>query len=213
MSFEVEIKFRSVDHVLLRQRLLDRGAAPEPAVEQQDTYLAHPGRDFAVTDEALRLRCHGGENRITYKGPKRGGPTKTREEIEIPLAAGEEAFRQLTRLFENLGFRPVATIRKARTTFHLGHPTHRMEVTLDRAVGLGDFVEIETAAAGESELPAAQAAVLALAAELGLTEVEPRSYLRMALEARRASRVDRPPGEAPVADEPASPRFPPHQTG
>jgi hypothetical protein len=37
-------------------------------------------------------------------------------------------------------------------------------------------------AATKSELPAAQAAVLALAQELGLTEVEPRSYLRMLLE-------------------------------
>ena len=55
---------------------------------------------------------------------------------------------------------------------------------LDRADGLGDFAEIETLAATESDLPAAQAAVLALANELGLTEVEPRSYLRMSLEAR-----------------------------
>ncbi|HEX3448810.1 MAG TPA: CYTH domain-containing protein, partial [Isosphaeraceae bacterium] len=70
-----------------------------------------------------------------------------------------------------------------RTPYHLTRDGRRIEVVLDRAEGLGDFVEIETLAATETDLPAAQAAVLALASELGLTEVEPRSYLRMWLEA------------------------------
>ena len=90
----------------------------------------HPSRDFARTNEAFRLRRIGEENRITYKGPKHEGPTKTREEIEITLAPGEPAFDQLLRLFENLGFRVVATIRKTRTTFHLADPSHRIEVCL-----------------------------------------------------------------------------------
>ena len=127
----------------------------------------------------------GAENRVTYKGPRLEGPTKTREEIEITLAEGEEAFEQLSRLFENLGFRPVATIRKERTTFHLSDPPHRIEVTLDRAEGWAISPRSRSSRGSESELPAAQGAVLALAGELGLTEVEPRSYLRMALEARQ----------------------------
>src|SRR5436305_7495791 len=156
MNFEVEVKYRSVDHDQLRRRLIERGAAPEPEVAQEDVYLSHPSRDFAVTNEALRLRRIGAENRITYKGPRHEGPTKTREEIEIPAAEGEDAFRQLARLFENLGFQPVATIRKTRTPFHVADPLHSIEVALDHAEGLGDFAEIETVAAGESDLPAAQ---------------------------------------------------------
>ncbi len=190
MSYEVEIKFRSVDHDLLRRRLAERGAVEEPAVVQEDTYLNHPSRDFARTNEAFRLRRIGAENRITYKGPKHEGPTKTREEIELTLAEGEDAFEQLSRLFANLGFRTVATIRKERTAFHLSNQARRIEVALDRAEGLGDFAEIEVVAANESELPAAQASVLALAEELGMTEVEPRSYLRMALEARQRPASD-----------------------
>jgi adenylate cyclase class 2 len=182
MGFEVEVKYRSVDHDRLRRLLLARGALADPAVAQEDVYLIHPCRDFALTNEALRLRRTGEENRITYKGPRQGGPTKTREEIEIGIAAGELAGRQLLRLFENLGFRPVATIRKARTAFHLRHQHPPLEITLDRVDELGDFVEIEALAQGDAEVPAAQAAVLALAAELGLADVEPRSYLRMALE-------------------------------
>jgi adenylate cyclase class 2 len=190
MSYEVEIKFRSVDHGQLRRRLAERGAAEEPAVVQVDTYLNHPSRDFARTNEAFRLRRIGAENRITYKGPKHEGPTKTREEIELTLAEGEDAFDRLSRLFENLGFRRVATIRKERTAFHLSDPPRRIEVALDRAEGLGDFAEIEVVAADESELPAAQAAVIALAEELGLTAVESRSYLRMALESRQRPASD-----------------------
>jgi adenylate cyclase, class 2 len=186
MSYEVEIKFRSADHEVLRRRLTGRGAVEEPPVVQVDSYLSHPCRDFVQTNEAFRLRRISAENRITYKGPRLEGPTKTREEIEISLAEGEDAFEQLSRLFENLGFRPVATIRKERTTFHLSDPPLRIEVALDRAEGLGDFAEIEIVAPTESDLSAAQGAVLALAAQLGLTEVEPRSYLRMALEARQS---------------------------
>ena len=154
-----------------------------PTVLQVDTYLRHPCRDFAQTNEAFRLRRIGTENRITYKGPKREGPTKTREEIELTLAEGEYAFDQLCRLFENLGFQPVATIRKERTTFHLETP-RPLEIALDRADGLGDFAEIEAIAASDSDIPAAQQAVISVADQLELTEIEPRSYLRMLLETR-----------------------------
>lgn len=182
MSFEVEVKYRSVDHARLRRLLVERGANEDPPAAQEDVYLAHPSRDFARTGEAFRLRRDGDANRITYKGPKFPGPTKTREEIEIALAVGEEAFRDLLRLFEHLGFRPVAAIRKQRVVFHLIPPPRAVEIALDHVHGLGDFAEIETIVRDESELPAAQAVVLALAAELGLDQVEPRSYLRMALE-------------------------------
>jgi adenylate cyclase class 2 len=82
---------------------------------------------------------------------------------------------------QTLGFRPVATIRKHRETFHLSFRDHEIEIALDDAEGLGDFAEIETLAHGEDDLGAAQQAVMALASVLGLTEVEPRSYLRMIL--------------------------------
>ncbi|HEU5115398.1 MAG TPA: class IV adenylate cyclase, partial [Isosphaeraceae bacterium] len=84
-GFEVEIKFRAADHRALAARLIALGAEASEAQEHEDLYLAHPSRDFARTDEALRLRRVGDQNRVTYKGPKLGGPTKTREEIEVPF--------------------------------------------------------------------------------------------------------------------------------
>jgi adenylate cyclase class 2 len=188
MGFEVEIKFRVANHEDLRERLAAMAAQVGPPIDQEDAYLAHPGRDFAQTDEALRVRKDGSENWITYKGPKRGGPTKTREEIDIRFSDGDEPRQLMTRLFERLSFIPVLTVRKRRETYGLLCDGRHVAIVLDLSPELGAFAEVETLAAAESDLPEAQAAVLALAAKLGLTEVEPRSYLRMALELRTGER-------------------------
>ncbi len=184
MSFEIEQKFRTPNHGEVAERLTAIGAVPGPSLEQEDTYLSHPARDFAATNEALRLRRVGHANAVTYKGPKRAGPTKTREEIEVAFADGHEALDQMRRVYERLGFRPVAVIRKTRTPYHLTWEGRAVEVGLDLAEEIGTFVEVETIASGEADLPEAQRVVLSLASKLGLTDVEPRSYLRMALEHR-----------------------------
>jgi adenylate cyclase class 2 len=190
MGFEVEMKFRAAGGDAIAQRLEGLGAIPGQSVAQEDAYFNHPVRDFAQTNEALRLRRQGDENRITYKGPRHAGPTKTREEIEIPIGEGRESFEDLTRLFEKLGFRPVATVRKSRRPFHIRYQGRDMEVAIDDAEGLGRFVEVEALAKDERDLAAAQQAVLGLAGVLGLSEAEPRSYLGMALE--RAGATPRP---------------------
>lgn len=187
MGYEVEIKFRAPDPQALLARLIALGASGGALSEHADHYLAHPSRDFARTDEALRLRRVGDENCVTYKGPKQPGPTKTREELEIPFAAGAMPFELLSKLFERLGFRPVEVVTKTRRSFALERVGRTLAVTIDDAGDLGTFAEVETLASGDADLPAAQAAVIALAGELGLSEVEPRSYLRMKLE--RAGRA------------------------
>jgi adenylate cyclase class 2 len=189
MSYEVEVKYRLADRDRLLERLAQRGAAGGPSINQEDIYLNHPSREFAQTHEALRIRRIGTDNRITYKGPRLPGPTKTREEIEIAFAEGDDAFKQLSHLMENLGFRPIATVRKTRTQFRLTEAGHQLEIALDLAEGLGHFAEIETQAPTEAALPAAQAAVLTVADQLGLTEVEPRTYLRMVLLLQQAGEM------------------------
>jgi adenylate cyclase class 2 len=182
MSFEVEVKYRTDGHAALAARIVALGGEAEAAFEQEDAYLAHPARDFRQTNEALRLRRVGDSNAITYKGPRHAGPTKTREEIEIAFAEGPAAWDQMLRLFENLGFRRVALVRKTRRPYRVVHHDQPLEVVLDRIEGLGEFAEVEAIAPSAADLPAAQAAVLDLAGALGLTEVEPRSYLGMILE-------------------------------
>jgi adenylate cyclase class 2 len=183
MSYEVEQKYRTVDHDRVLRQLLELGAVAAGTLDQEDTYLNHPSRDFALTGEAFRIRRSGEENRVTYKGPRRNGPTKTREELEIPFESGDDSTQRMLRMFQTLSFRPVATIRKRRELLHLDFLKEHLEIALDTAEGLGSFVEIEAIAADQADLPRAQRAVLDLAERLGLKDVEPRSYLRMALEA------------------------------
>ena len=68
---EIEIKMRSDDNGRVERILLEKGARPLENLDQTDEYLNHPCRDFAETDEALRLR-RDSRGKITYKGPKIG---------------------------------------------------------------------------------------------------------------------------------------------
>lgn len=183
MSFEVEQKFRVVDLTAVADRLRALGALPGPPQVQVDRYFAHPARDFARTDEALRLRQAGERCCITYKGPKLDVVTKTRREIELPLPPGAGQVAAWSGLLEALGFTPVLEVRKHRRSCHVVWDGAAVEVVLDQVDDVGDFVELELAA-DEDGLDAARTRIQALAAALGLTASERRSYLELLLEAK-----------------------------
>jgi adenylate cyclase class 2 len=191
-TFEVEMKYRVEDPTGLRQRI--DGLRPRwlGAEDQADVYLVHPARDFATSNEALRVRRSGRKQCITYKGPKQGGPTKTREEIEIEFEPGEEAFTRLLQMWTALGFRPLATVRKRRTSYELTTDGRKVLVVVDEAEALGTFAEVETLARGQADVAGAQGAVQSTAARLGLdpNAYEPRSYLRMLLEFGKSAGPD-----------------------
>ena len=180
---EIEMKFPVPDFRPLKQKLRQRGARRvqlRPRHEE-DHYFNAPDRDFARTDEALRLRRVGAANFITYKGPKRDAQTKTRAEIEIGLVKGKLAAADFCRLVQHLGYRDVAVVRKARWLYRLadvhGFP---VEICLDEVAGLGKFAELEILAPA-SKFDAARKVLLALATELDLTNSERRSYLELLL--------------------------------
>ncbi len=185
MTFEVEQKFLVPDHSVLLAKLGALGANRDEPIEQIDCYYAHPARDFAETDESLRIRRSGGDNFLTYKGPKLDAETKTRREIEVPLAPGESAAATLGALLDALGFSPVATVRKTRTLLTAAWQGQSVEVALDDVDSLGTFIELELMA-DESEVDAARDAILSLSSELGLGSAghraERRSYLELLLE-------------------------------
>ena len=140
-------------------------------------------RDFAQTDEALRIRSVGDQNWVTWKGPKIGSRTKTRREIELPLGDGTQTAEQLSEVLQILGFRSVTVVRKTRKLHELTRNGRRFEIALDEVDELGTFLEVELMA-DEADLKSAQDAVLELARELGLSQTEPRSYLGMLLQKR-----------------------------
>ncbi len=181
MNIEVEQKFPVADLHEVEQRLVAAGARFGRPVVQVDRYFAHPARDFARTDEALRLRQSGDRSVITYKGPKLDQATKSRAEIELPLPATDSAIDDFSGLLVALGFSPVAEVRKTRRTANLQRGEWSLEVAVDDVERLGSFVELEVAGTEET-LEAARDCVASLAAELGLSGGERRSYLEMLLE-------------------------------
>ncbi|MFN9916048.1 MAG: class IV adenylate cyclase, partial [Pirellulaceae bacterium] len=117
-----------------------------------------------------------------YKGPRREGPIKLRTEIELPLA--ENTDEDWLEILERLGFRRVHTIRKHRALYLWPSGVQPLCVMLDEVEGLGFFVELEVIVDHPDQLAQAQASIQNVAMELGLEEIETRSYLRQMLESK-----------------------------
>ncbi len=181
MKYEVEVKYPLLDEVAFRARLRALPVELLRTDTQADEYWNHPCRDFAKTDEALRIRQIDQANRLTFKGPLLDTATKTREEIEIPFAEGEAEAQQLRTMLSRLGFESVHRVRKRREVYAWQVSGRDVEIVLDEVEGLGQYVELETTAPPE-ELDEARQVVLQLAEQLGLgPQVERRSYLRLLL--------------------------------
>ena len=181
MKYEVEQKFPVEDFEVVKSKLLANGATVSAPREEIDTYYAHPSRDFARTDEALRIRRVGSASWITYKGPKVDATTKTRREIELPLSEEPEAVEYWPSLLEALGFLPVAEVRKIRRKAAVAWQDREIQATLDDVNEVGAFVELEMGA-DENGLEAARDCIASLAEALGLRESERRSYLELLFE-------------------------------
>ena len=180
---EIELKFRVDDFGALESKLREWRAEPGANRNDLDEYFQAPHRDFALTDEAFRLRRIGASNFITYKGPRTDAATKTRLEIEVPLADGNEPAQDFEGLVKALGFRPVALVRKQRRTFGLQRGGFDIEICLDTVAEVGNYIELEIVAPDES-LQNARMVLLQIAKELGLEKMERRSYLELLLERR-----------------------------
>lgn len=169
--YEVELKVRA-DHDRVRAALTDADADRVGQVRQVDTYYDAPHRDFAETDEALRIRRESGLRdgsdegesdvetiELTYKGPLVEVASKTREEHETTVVDGEA----MAGILDGLGFTPAATVEKERESFRVDDYT----VTLDRVADLGTFCEVEAEADVEGIESVREGAVSVLA-DLGL---------------------------------------------
>jgi adenylate cyclase class 2 len=177
--FEVEIKVPA-DVDAVRERLRRAGAERVGSRRQRDDYYDAPHRDFAETDEALRVRSEtplpdgtgstdaaddtdptGPETtKITYKGPLLDEGSKTRAEHETEVADREAA----AGILSGLGFEPAAVVEKRREFWTYDGFT----VTLDAVDGLGEFVEIERAVDDEAAIETVRNDALDALDRLGL---------------------------------------------
>ncbi|HWR25908.1 MAG TPA: class IV adenylate cyclase [Methanosarcina sp.] len=174
---EVEVKVRA-DHSKVRSILEKLGAKKIGVEHQSDIYFAAPHRDFAKTDEALRIRSFDGKSVLTYKGPKLDGVSKTREELETP--ADEVS---TTRILNALGFSKAEIVRKTREVFK----AEEITICLDEVEGLGEFLELEITVENERELEASRAKLFELLKQFGFGKKDSirTSYLEMVLEKKK----------------------------
>jgi adenylate cyclase class 2 len=186
---EIEQKFANADFAAIEKQLVEWNARRGEEHTEADHYFNAPDRDFARTDEAFRLRRIGPANFLTYKGPKHPGDVKIRTELEIPLRDGDDAAEQFMQLLTHLSYRAVAVVRKHRRMYHLERGGFALVVCLDEVEKLGRFAEVEIVAA-ETQVNEARSVLAETAADLGLTNLERRSYLNLLLASS--------PGERPT---------------
>lgn len=176
--YEVEVKVRA-DHETVRERLRELDARSLGTVTQEDFYYDAPHRDFAETDEALRIRREADDDDavevVTYKGPLVEQESKTRKEHETVVGNGET----VDQLLSALGFESAATVHKERERYELDSYV----VSLDTVTGLGEFVEVETET-NESGVESARVGAYEVLHELGLDPDDQirTSYLGLLLE-------------------------------
>ncbi|WP_445474303.1 class IV adenylate cyclase [Methanococcoides methylutens] len=169
---EIEIKVRA-GHGPVRDRILEMGALKVRTEDHLDVYYNAPHRDFAETDEALRLRSVNGGTRMTYKGRKLDSVSKTREEFETPVD-GTAAKGILL----SLGFFESGIVKKTRDIYRYGDIT----ICLDSVEGLGEFVEVELVA--DSDIDSHRELLFEFLESIGIKKEDSirTSYLEMVME-------------------------------
>ncbi len=180
---EAELKFVLLDKPALLAKLQEFGAEPLPHEQHEDTYFRHPCRDFVASGEALRIRRLNRVAHITYKGPKLAGPVKIRPEMEWSLAPGDTDGALTTQLWINLGFEPVACVKKTRQPFRWTEANGTCTVTIDEVDEVGPFVEVEQVIRA-ADVEGAKRMLQQRGEKLGLNQIEPRSYLSLLLQRR-----------------------------
>ena len=194
MSFEVEVKYRAVDHDHLVRRLVQVGQPPrsDRSTRRTPTSATRP----AISPRPTRRSASAGS------GTRTGSPTKALADRGRPRPARRSRSRsprapsrlaRLLRLFENLGFRPVATIRKQRDVVPPDVPGPRASRSPSiRPRDWAPSPRSRPSPAARPISPLPSRPCWPWPAQLGLTEVEPRSYLRMVLETLEPSVRDHP---------------------
>ena len=170
---EVETKIEVPDLTKIAARLRSLGAVYLGGTAQHDTYLNAPHRDYAETDEALRVRETNSGTEITYKGPKQqASGSKARSEITLSVASAEDAIR----LLSATGFRVSAVVKKDREEYSYCDTT----IALDRVEGLGTYIEIEVLT--NEDIAAANTTIESVKKELRISGAHiPESYLELLL--------------------------------
>lgn len=173
---EVEVKAHVSDFRHIKKRLAEIGAKEYKFEHQEDAYFNAPHKDFAKTDEALRIReipqKEGSDIILTYKGAKLDNKSKTRQEIEVKIDDKEKT----AAILQNLGFKAVQTIKKDRIIYLF----QDYIITLDKVYDVGNFVEIEKESREGEDYQEILDHIFKISQDIGIKNgFERRSYLEL----------------------------------
>jgi len=140
---EIEAKYRVTDHEQIMGQLCSSGAVLTCKTLQSDTFFDTTDNRLQCQGSGLRIRAitdlsgnTGDTFVITWKGPMDDDAKfKSRQEIEVGIESAEAT----TAIFKGLGFQPVATVEKERSSYTFMN----CRVELDHLPLIGYFVEIE----------------------------------------------------------------------
>jgi adenylate cyclase class 2 len=139
MPIEIEAKLKVDSLTKVARRLRELGAEFLRNQLHTDTYFDDARTTLRKSDSALRLRRQlmGRKEQVvlTFKGPRRKGRFKQREEIQFEVGDA----RLAEEFFAAIGYKKSLEFQKKRRAWRLGG----CEVALDELPLLGKFVEIE----------------------------------------------------------------------
>jgi predicted adenylyl cyclase CyaB len=141
MPLEIEAKMSVPDFAAPLRRLKSAGAKPIGERMETNIFFDTPDASLRRADKGLRLRTHRDvstgrvEHVVTFKGPRRPGPLKSRPEFEFTVT-DPAAVRQM---FKGLGLEISIIFKKRRQSWKL----KGCRVELDTLPALGRFIEIE----------------------------------------------------------------------
>jgi adenylate cyclase class 2 len=141
MAVETEAKLKVDSHDAVRQRLRDMGAAAAGARMETNIFFDTPAHALRDAGKGLRLRLARDRASaavkaiLTFKGPRRPGAVKSREELETEIADPDS----MIAILGALGFEQALSFEKKRESWRVDD----CQVELDEVPYLGKFVEIE----------------------------------------------------------------------
>lgn len=141
-NIEVELKFPLCNHEELIKQLNSIAESKREEDQQRDTYYIPPHKNFLEKkpiSEWLRIRETKNKSTINYKNWHNSEDKKAVSCDEFETSLKDAA--ALKNIFKNLDFKEIIVVAKSRKTWIYKNT----KISVDNVVGLGYFVEIETA--------------------------------------------------------------------
>ena len=141
MPTEIEIKVKVEEHEGVRGRLREVGAERVGTVLETNRIFDSGDGSLHRAGKALRVRSSvdvetkKAAHVMTFKGPRKPGPLKVREELEVEVEDGEKA----AAILRAMGYVVTLAFEKRRESWRL----EPCKIELDELPHLGCFVEIE----------------------------------------------------------------------